>query len=200
MSEGAGETPAGVFYPQRAAGLRRRWEGEEATSISPLCAASLPLTVHSGSFDISEPASTPIMARMHTNTLNNNPTLSSLCEPTEDAQNTHKPEEGGPITKKPTMGAPQKASGGEGAPSRKITHSASLKRGAPLDIGSADFGAQRSSNSSSSSSSRGRSGVVDPILNPDGVTVRRPPLLGIRSGDPVAAHILKTKTFNLSKP
>ncbi|KAL8274612.1 hypothetical protein Esti_001441 [Eimeria stiedai] len=77
-----------------------------------------------------------------------------------------------------------------------------------FDLASADFAttpssssssSNSSSNSNSNSSSRNVGGIsVDPLLNPDGVTVRKPARLGIRSGDPVAAHILKTKTFNLS--
>ncbi|OEH76600.1 tetratricopeptide repeat-containing protein [Cyclospora cayetanensis] len=189
MSKG-GDAVDEVFFEQRAAGLRRRWTGKEPLSVSPLCAASLPLAVPSSSFDFSEPSTPQTMARLQTDpkTSSHATTPTCVASVTEDFTPAVSPQEG-----EVECSARTKKEGLEGA----------LKRGPPTwllggggkfrEIKSAEFAAECSHDGSSRTTSG-----VDPIFNRDGVTVRRPAKLGISSGDPVAVHISKTKTFNFS--
>ncbi|XP_026192841.1 uncharacterized protein LOC34620244 [Cyclospora cayetanensis] len=177
MSKG-GDAVDEVFFEQRAAGLRRRWTGKEPLSVSPLCAASLPLAVPSSSFDFSEPSTPQTMARLQTDpkTSSHATTPTCVASVTEDFTPAVSPQEG-----EVECSARTKKEGLEGA----------LKRGPPTwllggggkfrEIKSAEFAAECSHDGSSRTTSG-----VDPIFNRDGVTVRRPAKLGISSGDPAS--------------
>ena len=196
------EVPEDIYYVQRALSLQQRWRGCEPTDLSPLCTASVPLSVSfSAVSNPSEPSSTPLISRMHSDPKTGSPTAQQT--PPSDTAAAAAAAAAATATAAAAAaaeGAPMQQQNEAAAAEEAKTPKRERRRDTPLqDIHSAEF-AYAPSSSSSSSSSSSRKGWVDPLLNPDGITVRRPPKSGIRSGDPLAVHILKTKTFNFSKP
>lgn len=176
-----------IFYPRRAESLRRRWENDETPGTSPLCSASLPILIGSSSFEISDCASQATMSGLAALNGDTSPqvqqgemanTESSRALSRSEAQSNSAKD----IIKRESSTRVQ-----FGARNGHYRPASADK----LDEHTVDGTSIRGYNNSSD--------MIDSLLMPDGVTIRKPPRIGISSGDPVAAHILKTKPVTLRK-
>lgn len=176
-----------IFYPRRAESLRRRWENDETPGASPLCSASLPIPIGSGSFEISDSASHATMTGLAT--------LSGETSPQVKLEEIADADSGRPLSRKGSKSEPLNAT--KDIMKKDDSTKPHTVAQSGLYLPSSADKLDEIVNMTNNSGNKKPSNMIDSLLMPDGVTIRKPPRLGISSGDPVAAHILKTKPSNL---